>query len=164
MNVRQYALPALLAGAALLPVAATAGTITGNLPVQIIITGDCTFVAGNMDFGTHTNTLSNIDVAGSVTVNCTNTLPYTISLNQGGGSGATVALRQATSGSNTLDYELYTDANRTTLWGDGSLGTIAQGGVGTGSAQPIDVYGRVIAQSTPPSGTYTDSVTATITW
>ena len=35
-------------------------------------------------------------------------------------------------------------------------------GTGTGSEVTIPVYGRVQAQATPPSGTYTDTVIVTI--
>jgi hypothetical protein len=40
-------------------------------------------------------------------VQCTNGTPYSIGLNAGAGSGATVAVRKMTHGSATIDYSLY---------------------------------------------------------
>ena len=44
----------------------------------------------------------------------------------------------------------------------GSAATL--GGTGTAATQSIPVYGRVPAQATPPPGTYSDTVVATVTY
>ncbi|MCE3520182.1 spore coat protein U domain-containing protein, partial [Escherichia coli] len=35
---------------------------------------------------------------------------------------------------------------------------------GSGAAQPYTVYGRVPVQTTPAPGTYTDTITVTVTY
>ncbi len=43
-------------------------------------------------------------------------------------------------------------------------GTVTVSGTGTGSAQNQTGYGRVPPQATPAAGTYTDTITATVTF
>jgi len=117
-----------------------------------------------MAFGTAQVLGSNIDVTATVSPTCTNTTPYTISLDVGSGAGATVAARRMTGpASATVAYSLYRDAARTLVWGVTS-GTDTVAGTGNGTAQPITVYGRVPPQSSSAPGGYTDVVTATVTY
>jgi spore coat protein U-like protein len=68
-----------------------------------------------------------------------------------------------TSGANTLNYMLYTDTGRTTLWGDGTASTARLTGTGTGSAQSSTIYGRIASgQSSTPVGSYSDTILVTI--
>ena len=61
----------------------------------------------------------------------------------------------------TLGFQLYQDTGRSVIWGN-TQGTNTVGGTGTGSAQPITVYGQVPAQATPKPDTYQSTVTATV--
>lgn len=63
----------------------------------------------------------------------------------------------------TIGYALYRDSGRTQNWGE-TVGTDTVAGTGDGNVQAITVYGRVPAQATPGVGTYTDSVTVTVTY
>ena len=56
-----------------------------------------------------------------------------------------------TNGSNTINYLLYTDSARTTVWGN-TVGTDTVAAIGNGASQSFTVYGRVPAQTTPASG------------
>jgi spore coat protein U-like protein len=70
-----------------------------------------------------------------------------------------------TSGANLLNYNIYTTAARTTVWGNGTGGTAAIGGTGSGVAQAVTVYGRVgSGQTSVPAGAYADTVAVTITY
>jgi len=60
-----------------------------------------------------------------------------------------------------LTYGLYRDAARTLPWGS-TVGTNTTSGTGTGVTQTQTVYGRAAAQTTPPPGTYSDSVVVTV--
>ncbi|MCA0401383.1 MAG: spore coat U domain-containing protein [Proteobacteria bacterium] len=143
---------------------AHAATATGNLNVSITITASCSVVsATNLDFGSTSTIGANIDQTSTLTVNCTNSTPYTVALSAGGGAGATVASRKLTSGGNTLNYSLYRDAARTQLWGV-TTGTDTAAGTGTGANQTMTIYGRVPSQASPVPGAYTDTVTVTITY
>lgn len=87
-----------------------------------------------------------------------------MSLNAGTTSGGTIAARLMTDSSNTLSYNLYTDVTYTTVWGDGTGGSSPVAGTGSGSLQSLTVYGRVPSGQGEPTGSYSDTVTATITY
>ncbi|WP_163312923.1 spore coat protein U domain-containing protein, partial [Klebsiella aerogenes] len=73
---------------------------------------------------------------------------YNIGLNAGTGTGATVASRKMTgTGGALVNYTLYSDNNRTTVWGQ-TIGTDTVSASGSGAAQSYTVYGRVPVQTT----------------
>jgi spore coat protein U-like protein len=64
-----------------------------------------------------------------------------------------------------LNYNIYTSAARTTVWGNGTSGTATIGGTGTGTSQSVTVYGRVgSGQTSVPAGAYADTVAVTVTY
>lgn len=144
---------------------AQALTTTTTFQVQITITASCIFNSTNtLNFGNAVGVLSaNVDQSTTLSLTCTNTTPYDLGLNAGTGTGATVAARLMTNGAATVGYSLYSDAGRTTVWGD-TVGTDTVGGTGNGAAQNFTIYGRVPPQTTPAPNTYTDTITATITY
>lgn len=78
--------------------------------------------------------------------------------------GGTIPARLLTSGSTTLGYNLYTTNGRTTVWGDGTGGSAAVAGTGTGLTQNLTVYGRIAGSQNLAAGSFSDVVTATITF
>jgi len=147
--------------------AARAGTATSSFQTQIIIQASCTIVSispSSLDFGTQGVLAANVNAQLDITVQCTNTTPYNIGLNAGNGAGATVTTRKMTSGSNTINYSLYKDSSRTTLWGDTGTDRVSSTGTGSPQLPAFTVYGQVPAQSTPAPGTYTDTITVTVTY
>ena len=104
-----------------------------------------------------------MDQTSAIQVTCTNTTPYNIGLSAGAGAGATVAVRKMTSGANTVNYTLYSNSGRTTVWGV-TVGTNTVAATGNGAAQSYTVYGRVPPQAAPAPGTYTDTITVTVTY
>ena len=150
----------------LLPFAntASAAITTSNFTVQVTIAAACTInSASTLDFGSQGVLTANVDQTSTLDIQCTNSTPYNIGLDAGTGSGATVAVRKMTSGGNTVNYSLYSDFGHTTVWGD-SVGTDTVAAIGNGASQNYTVYGRVPAQTTPAVGTYTDTVTVTVTY
>jgi spore coat protein U-like protein len=149
-----------------LPAPAIAATVSGSLATSATVTANCTVSTSPLAFGNVDSTsASNVDAAGGLTVTCTNGSAWTASAGVGGGSGASYANRRMTAGANLLNYNIYTSAARTTVWGDGTGSTGTLGGTGTGSAQSVTVYGRVAGgQSTVPIGSYADTVSVTITY
>ncbi|WP_164707262.1 Csu type fimbrial protein, partial [Pseudomonas viridiflava] len=95
-------------------------------------------------------------------IECANATNYSVALNSGLNSTGTQ--RRMASGGNYVLYNLYQDAARATPWGNGTNGGAALAGVGNGANQDMVVYGRVPNQTTPATGTYTDTVQVTITW
>ena len=143
---------------------ANAATVTSTFTVQMTVTSSCVInSASTLNFGSQGVLTGNVDNTSTLQVQCTNTTPYNIGLDAGTGSGATVAARKMTSGGATVTYSLYSDSGRTTVWGN-TVGTNTVAGTGNGASQSYTVYGRVPAQTTPAAGTYTDTVTVTVTY
>jgi spore coat protein U-like protein len=123
---------------------------------------NCSVNASTLNFGSVGVIRSAVDATGSLTVTCTNSLPYTIALD-GGLTGATnPTQRMMSQASQHVTYGLYQDSPRAQPWGDSGGSTVA--GTGTGLAQTLTVYGRVPAQNTPSPGTYSDTVVVTISY
>ena len=138
------------------------GSASPTFTVRANVVKYCEVSATNLDFGTVGLLNANVDAAGTITVRCTNGTPYQIGLN-GGLSGATAPdQRRMTSGANSVRYGIYRDSARTLGWGD--LPTNSVSGTGTGNAQNYTTYGRVFPQTTPPPGTYTDTIVVTVTY
>jgi spore coat protein U domain-containing protein, fimbrial subunit CupE1/2/3/6 len=142
-----------------------AATATTTFQVQMTVTSSCVInSAPTLDFGSTGVLTGNVDQSSTLQVQCTNTTPYNIGLDAGAGSGASIATRKMTSGgSATINYSLYTNSGRTTVWGD-VIGTNTVSGTGNGATQSYPIYGRVPAQTTPAPGAYTDTITVTVTY
>lgn len=133
---------------------------------SVTLGGTCTVTASPVNFGTTSGLASALAASGSLTVTCSNTMPYSIALNTGSTTGNTIVARKMSlggTGAGIVAYQLYQDSGFTTVWGDGTSGA-AHLGSGTGTAQTIPVHGQVPSQPTPVSGTYRDTVTATVTY
>ena len=78
---------------------------------------------------------------------CTKNSPYTVGLNAGTTTGATIAQRLMANGADTMNYNLYTDAARSTIWGNSAVAPtwVSGTGAGMGTAQVLTVYGRLRA-------------------
>jgi len=143
---------------------ASAATATDSFGVTITIESDCKITATNtLDFGTQGVLTAVIDTTSTLDIVCTPTTSYTVGLDEGLGSGATTTTRQMSNGGETIDYQMFRDAAHSQNWGD-TIGTDTVSANGTGSTQTYTVYGRVPAQTTPSTGTYTDTVTVTVTF
>lgn len=159
--------------------ASAAGTLTGQVGIQVVISDGCTVGNndssgstnnwGSINFGTYAD-LANIidgsvlgsDGSSSVTVTCTSGLSPTLTLD--GGLNGSSTLRNMTSGTTLIPYRLYSDSSRSTeIAVNGSVSLTADG-----TEQDVPIYGRILPsdQSTtsPASGTYVDTVTATLAW
>jgi spore coat protein U-like protein len=144
--------------------AAWSQTSTASFAVTATVLPSCTVSGGApLAFGVVT---PGVQQDGSVTVTalCTVGTPYTLALDAGTGAGATTASRRMSSGGATLDYTLYQDVTRTTLWGDGTSGTSTRNSTGTGLVQSFTVYGRIPASALATVGSYSDTITVTATY
>ena len=146
---------ALLVGFGLL-----AGAILLVAPPAI---GACSISTSGVAFGTYNVfAASPLDSTGSVTYRCTSTLNINITLNNGG--AGTFNLRRMLNGAQALNYNLYLDASRTTIWGDGTGGTQRYTNTNAPNNQNVTVtiYGRIPASQDVSAGAYSNSITATI--
>jgi spore coat protein U-like protein len=141
--------------------------------------GDCTISLSGMNFGSYDpiERSTPLDSAGSVNVACNPTtlgealfgVYVDIAFGTGSsGSYAARTLRQPPS--SVLQYNLYTTAARTTVWGNGAGGTQTVGGAVGGllSGQPsprtFPVYGRIPPLQDPGVGVHGDTVIVTVTF
>lgn len=152
----------LLAIAAILvaPRLALAGTDTDQLTVTATVQSGCALTGGTLDFGTYTSgQQTDLDATGAINyTNCSGTLTFALD----GGGSANINARQMRSGANRLNYQIYRNQIRNSVWG---TGTDSQGQqlIGTQSGS-IPVYGRIFKGQTVPDGVYTDIVNITLTF
>ena len=151
------------------PVAANAiTTATSNLAVTLTVNANCTISTTTLPFGTTTSLATVLNQQGSIGVTCTNTTPYSVGLDGGNVLASSIAIRllAGTSTGNTtttIPYQLYSDAARTSIWGN-SVGAWLSG-TGNGGTQTLTVYGQVpVSAVTPKPDLYESTVVATITF
>jgi len=127
----------------------------------------CKVTSSNLAFG-------NYDMMNAVptTVTGANLIVVTCSRGAGtmtvdlsaGGNG-TYFPRAMRFGTNVLTYNLYTTVSLTTVWGNGSGGT---GNIvwsyNNNSSNVFSVYGKIPAQQNVSTGSYSDSITITVSF
>ncbi|HEV2271322.1 MAG TPA: spore coat U domain-containing protein [Steroidobacteraceae bacterium] len=120
----------------------------------------CSVTVVNVGFGGYdVFQQQDTETTGSVNVTCDSSASYAISLSAGFG---TFAARAMSNGSQQLDYNLFTDPQRLTIWGDGTSGTVTVSATGTGGT--YTVYGMIPALQNVPAGSYSDTITVTVTY
>jgi spore coat protein U domain-containing protein, fimbrial subunit CupE1/2/3/6 len=158
-------------GAKLSRWSAAAVLLSISFPAHAVLES-CAISATSVAFGSYDPlSAAPADVAGTVSMTCTVTLvaagaSWNIRLSVGG-SGS-YAPRRMASGGNFLNYNLYTNAGRTTVWGDGTGGTSYISGSQTlligNTAFNYPVYGRIPVAQDRPSGSYTDTIIVTLNY
>lgn len=127
----------------------------------------CSVSSTGLAFGIYdTESGNNDDVTGTITVTCGSSgVNVSVALSAGSGSYTTRTLKNGTS---AMNYNIYTDTNRSTVWGDGTGSTSTRSGTtSSGNPKKVDLtmYGRV-----PPNqysvvpGSFTDTVNITVTY
>jgi spore coat protein U-like protein len=127
--------------------------------VTASFTKGCMVATRGLNFGSTPDLSVNVDATGQVNLTCTQSTEYDIGLSVGGFAPTT---RRMTMGDEFVTYGLYRDAARTLGWGE-AMGT-QMSGVGTGLTESHVVYGRVMPQTAPSPGTYSDTVVVTIAY
>jgi len=147
----------------------TPQTTTFLVSAQVI--KSCIVAATALAFGAY-DQLAVANTTGTSTVNirCTNGAVATMALNGGvNGSLATTRKMKDSVSGGILNYNLYTTAGNTTVWGDGTSGSATQTYTSANSAttQPFTVYGTIAAAQTAAisaAATYQDTITVTVTF
>lgn len=105
---------------------------------------------------------SPVDTTGAMTCYCDKN-EKTIRITLDHGNSATFS-RYLVSGANHLSYNLYLDATRTTIWGDGSNGSGSLDIAKASHDQSVDftVYARIPAGQDAAVGGYTDTLVFTV--
>jgi spore coat protein U-like protein len=153
-----------------------------SVPLAAISTAhagaDCNITAVSLNFGVYDPALASPDdAAGTVTVTCAYTPPgatrvaYSILLS--GGMNSPVATdRRMAAGTATLGYNVYLDAARSQVWGNGFGGTVIASGTmtlgpgqGNGTRTQVHpVYGRIPGLQDAVPGTYVDTLVLSLNY
>ena len=155
----------MIAIAAVAAQPAFAATDAADLAVSATVTSNCVVSTTALAFGNVDVTSgANVDGTGGISVTCTSGTPWSATADAGAGTAASLESRKMMSGASLLNYAIYTDVARTTVWGDGTT-TADITGTGNGVAQETTIYGRVpLGQTSLPVGAYADTVIVTVTY
>ena len=166
----------LVTGAAFIIASPAYGATTAaNLGAGSSVAPNCTITTAPLAFGAYDPIGANAAVArtgtGSITVACTAGSAPTISLNLG--VNAVGAVRKMASGTDRLDYELYQPPNTTpgiacsalsTIWGTAAGNMFTPTVPTSKAARTYNVCGSIAAGQDVAGGSYSDTVTATVTF
>ena len=137
----------------------------GGLLAAATAEAACTINITAVAFGTYNVFSASPDNAtGRITYRCTAPRPPLVRIGLDKGGAPTFNPRQMLRSSETLDYNLYLDSTRSTIWGDGTGGTQTY----TRALPPlnqninVNVFGRIPAGQDVSAGSYSATVTATI--
>ncbi len=140
----------------------TVSSATASFTITATVQARCTVTATDLAFGNYSGTL--INATSTITATCTKTTAYNVGLNAGTATGATVTSRKMTGPSaSTLNYSLFRNTTRTLNWGN-TVGTDTVAGTASGAAQALTVYGSIPAAQYVRPGSYSDTITVTLTY
>jgi spore coat protein U-like protein len=125
----------------------------------------CSLTSTSIAFGNYDIfSPSPLDSLGQVIFRCGgNDHDVSISLDNGG--APTFNPRRMLNGTSTLNYNVYLDAARTVIWGDGSSGTqnfFVHNPQSNNRDISVPIYGRVPAGQGASVGNYSNTLTVTI--
>jgi spore coat protein U-like protein len=148
---------------------AQAGTATTTFAVTATVNATCAATATTLAFPAYTPGAGAVTNNSTISVKCTKNTPYTVALNAGTTTGDAFTQRLMASGTNTLQYNLYTTAAFATVFGDGTGTTATSAGTGAGvaTANTITVYGQLLdstANQLAVPGAYSDTITVTVSY
>jgi spore coat protein U-like protein len=164
-------LASLLGLGSLLARPALAGSQTSTVEVLTSVSASCTIGTAFIVFAPYdpVNTHATIpdDQTGEIVIRCTKgTSGITIDLGNGAhNSGSQRRMTNAGSSATSLNYEIYKDTGRTSIWGSGDGGSLRSGSDldGTGAVVSVTMYGRIPpAQLGATAGTYSDTLVSTV--
>jgi spore coat protein U-like protein len=132
---------------------------------------ECTIGVTPISFGNYdVFSIAPTDGAGAITVNCgRRVVRATVTLGVSSTSGTFIPRRMRRSaGSDVLNYNIYTDPARTTVFGDGTGGTSdirprRPPGPPANWTQTITTYGRIPPGQDVSVGSYSDTLSVTVT-
>ena len=150
---------------------ATAGCLSVGLGLGVAsgqsVNLNCTASTTGVAFGAYDSlAASPTNSTGTIPLSCTGnpeSPKMVIVFLSSGGSGNTLARRMTSGGGGVLPYQLYTDAARTTVWGNGSNGSgDGRTMVAIPESGALTIYGRVPARQAASPGSYLDTLVVTV--
>lgn len=126
----------------------------------------CTISTTPVVFGIYNVfTAAPLDTVGTVTYECNGGVKHVVvSISRGKGSTFGQRAMRKLGGTDRLYYNLFLDASRTAIWGDGSPGTQVHSGGNPPNRQEVavPVYGRIPPSQDISAGVYADAVAVEI--
>lgn len=126
----------------------------------------CTFTSVSpVSFGVYDifATSPNNNGVGSITIDCQGSGNDNFDVTLSTGQSHSYTTRVMRSGSNRLNYNLYTSADRSAVWGDGHGGSQRRT-VRKNKATTLSIFGQIPAGQDAAVGTYADPIVATVTF
>jgi spore coat protein U-like protein len=134
------------------------------LPQPLFAATSCSFTSlSPVSFGAYNvfSKFPNNNGVGSITILCQSGGGPSFVVKLSTGQGNSYASRVMVSGGNRLNYNLYTSAARTVVWGDGTGGSNVMTAAKR-STTVLSVFGQIPAGQDATVGTYVDNVTVTV--
>lgn len=122
---------------------------------SVVWAQQCTVSATTLNFGGYDISAgSPVNATGSISVTCSPSTATVVKLDVGLNSGGSFNPRKMLGAGDYIEYNLYTDAACTMIWGDGTGNTFTQAG-----GSNLVVYGRIPPLQKVKPGTYSDFLT-----
>lgn len=131
------------------------GTVSAQVPSACLIT-----IATDLDFGSASRLDAPRDQSSLIRLRCATGTAWTMTLSNG--NNPANGQRRMASNGNFLPYELYLDPALLIPWGDSEATGASD--VGENEDVAFPVYGRVFPQPAPIPGSYSDTITVTLTY
>lgn len=153
----------MVIAATLLVAAAAQASTSARFEVSATVTADCSISVTDLSFGQYDplgqNSSRELNAAAGVSMICTREARAKIVIDSG--RNPMSGTRGMSSGDQRVAYQIYRDASRTQVWGNGAD---AQQFVSAGVQNPQQfvVYARIPPGQEVASGTYSDVVMATV--
>jgi spore coat protein U-like protein len=143
---------------------------TATLTVSVTVRNSCAVSSGGgtLAFGVYdpvgANTAVSLTQSSGFQIQCSNGTAAAIALSQGSNPSAAstdaAPIRNLTNGNAKLNYQLYSSAAQSKVWDN--VHSVSQ--TGSGMPQTVTIYGVISPGQNVPPGTYTDTVTITVSY
>lgn len=170
MTIRSSVVLASVALAAFSATGAQAATDTDTFDISLEITAACSVTAdgaSDIDLGTVASTATDLSGSSTITVNCSNTVPYFVGLAPSNNATDGAGELDPASGPDTVPYQLRSTAGSSgAIWGNTATTTAVGNGVsgtGNGADQTLTVFVTVDDANYAPA-VYSDTVTVTVNY
>lgn len=142
---------------------AAAGRATNQFLVSVNPVSSCTVSAAPLIFLIPVPTNLNVDSTSTITIRCPPNTAFTVDIDRGLYNNG-INRRVYNAGYNDyINYDVYKDPPRSAVWGTGGARNVG-GNSGPTGVGLLTVYGRVNSVKTLKSGSYTDTLTVTVTF